>query len=192
MARGGTVRPRLAHLARALTLARILATPLFVWALLRVAHTPEERWRFLLIAAYACVILSDLTDGPLARCAGARSYRWGQVDAASDVAFNAAALAAAAWAGRVGPWASLGVLALGAGFLRRCRAGAGRGEDSLPEDGAGKWAGVCFYALVGAVVCEMGLAWAWLRPALPWLGRLAALYALFLLIRNIHTPRGGR
>ena len=40
---------------------------------------------------------------PLARRAGAKSYFWGQVDAFSDVAFNAAALMAAAWAGVSAP-----------------------------------------------------------------------------------------
>jgi len=184
------LRPKLAYLARGLTLARIFTIPLIVWALLEMDSAPDLRWRVLLIAAYLYAILSDLADGPLARRAGAKSYFWGQVDALSDVAFNAAALAAAAWTGRIGPWAALGVLALGAQFLWRCRGGAGSAGESLPEDAAGKWAGVCFYALVGGVVLEMGLAWDWLRPVLPWLGRLVFFYALYLLIRNARSPLG--
>ena len=60
----------------------------------------------------------------------------------------------------------------------------------MPEDAAGKWAGVFFYALVGVVVCEAGLSWEWLTPILPWLGRLVFLYALYLLIRNARSSRG--
>ncbi len=189
MGEEGSFRPKLAYLARGLTLARILAIPPFVWALLRIDSAPDGLWRVLLIGAYVYAILSDLIDGPLARRAGAKSYFWGQVDAFSDVAFNAAALAAAAWAGRVGPWAALGVSALGAQFLWRCMRVAGNTDDSLPEDAAGKWAGVFFYALVGVVVCETGLSWEWLAPVLPWLGHLVFLYALYLLIRNARSPQ---
>ena len=186
----GSINRKLAYLARGLTLARILAIPIFVWALLRIDSDPDGRWRVLLIGAYVYAILSDLIDGPLARRAGAKSYFWGQVDAISDVAFNAAALTTAAWVGRIGPWAALGVLALGAQFLWRCRGEHGSADESLPEDAAGKWAGVFFYALVGVVVCEAGLSWDWLAPILPWLGRLVFLYALYLLIRNARSPRG--
>ena len=185
----GSINRKIAYLARGLTLARILAIPPFVWALLRIDSAPDLKWRALLIAAYLYAILSDLIDGPLARRAGAKSYFWGQVDAFSDVAFNAAALAAAAWAGRIGPWAALGVLGLGAQFLWRCMRGAGSAGESLPEDAAGKWAGVLFYALVGVVVCEAGLSWEWLAPILPWLGHLVFLYALYLLIRNARSSQ---
>ena len=184
------LRPKLAYLARGLTLARIFTIPLIVWALLEMDSAPDLRWRVLLIAVYLYAILSDLADGPLARRAGANSYFWGQVDALSDVAFNAAALAAAAWTGRIGPWAALGVLALGAQFLWRCWREARSVSESLPEDAAGKWAGVCFYALVGVVVFETGFSWDWLSPVLPWLGRLVFFYALYLLIRNARSPLG--
>ncbi len=186
----GSFNPILAYLARGLTLARIFTIPLIVWALLEMDSAPDARWRVLLIAVYLYAILSDLIDGPLARRAGAKSYFWGQVDALSDVAFNAAALSAAAWTGRVGPWAALGVLTLGVQFLWRCRREARRAGESLPEDAAGKWAGVCFYALVGVVVCETGFSWDWLRPVLPWLGRLVFFYALYLLIRNARSQPG--
>ena len=189
MAGEGSINWKISYLARGLTLARILAIPPFFWALLRIDSVPDLGWRVLLIAAYAYAILSDLIDGPLARRAGAKSYFWGQVDAFSDVVFNVAALSAAAWVGRIGPWAALGVLALGAQFLWRCMRGAGNTDDSLPEDAAGKWAGVFFYALVGVVVCEAGFSWEWLAPVLPWLGRLVFLYALYLLIRNARSPR---
>ena len=184
MTEGSFIKPKLACLARGLTLARILAIPAFLWVFFRLESAPDLRWRMLLIAVYAYAILSDLTDGPLARRAGGVRYFWGLLDAFSDVAFNAAALSAAAWTGRVGPWAPLGVLALGAQFLWRCRGGAGSAGDSLPEDEAGKWAGVFFYALVGVVVLETAFSWNWLKPVLPWLGRLVFLYALYLLIRN--------
>ena len=188
MMAGASIRPKLACLARGLTLVRILTIPAFLWVFFRLDSAPDPRWRVLLIAVYAYAVLSDLTDGPLARRAGAASYFWGRVDAFSDVAFNAAALSAAAWTGRVGPWAPLGVLALGAQFLWRCRRELGSEGDSLPEDVAGKWAGVLFYALVGGVVFEISFSWDWLKPVLPWLDRLVFLYALYLLIRNGLLP----
>lgn len=188
-------RPKLARLARSLTLMRLLAAPAFAWALLRLDSAPDGRWRALLAAAYAYAVLSDLLDGPLARRAGARSYFWGQVDAFSDVAFNAAALGAAAWTGRIGPWVPLGALALGVRFLWRCRSGRAGGSppgEALPEDGAGKWAGVFFYALAGVVVCEALFRFAWPGDALPRLGDLVFLYALCLLLRGWFASRRRR
>ncbi len=184
------MRPSLAYLARGLTLARFLMIPLIVWSLLRIGSVPDGRWRALLVAAYVYAVLSDFADGPLARRAGIRSYFWGQMDALSDIAFNTAALAAAAWTGQLGPWAALGVLMLGAQFVLRCTGGAGRTDEALPEDAAGKWAGVCFYALVGGVVLMEGLSWEWLAPVLPWAGDLVFLYALFLFVRNVRSSHG--
>lgn len=186
-------KPKLARLGRGLTLLRLPATLAFAWALLRLESAPPAPgWRVLLIASYAYAVLSDLLDGPLARRAGARSYFWGQVDAFSDIAFNAVALAAAAWAGRLGPWAPLGVLALGARFLWRCRRARADGsppDGSLPEDAAGRRAGVFFYVLTGVVVFDTTFPLAWLGAILPRLGELAFLYALYALLRGWLAPR---
>lgn len=188
-----SVRPGLARLARSLTFLRMLATPLFAWAFVRLESVPDARRpAWLLLAIYGYAVLSDLLDGPLARRAGAASYRWGQADALADVAFNAAALAAAAWAGRVGPWVPLGVLALGARFLWRCRRRAVEAAGALPEDAAGKRAGVLFYLLVGAVVLEAGFPAARLGAAVDWLGHLVFLYTAYLLLWGWRPPRAGR
>ena len=180
----GSMRPMLAVLARCLTFVRILSIPLFMHALFETESAPDGMWRFVLIAVYAYAVLSDLADGLLARRANAESYFWGQVDAFTDIAFNAAALTAAFLTGVIGRWAAVGVVMLGAQFMWRCWIEAGNAGEALPEDAAGKWAGVCFYVLVGGVVLEAGLSWGWLRPVLPWLGNLVFFYALYLFIRN--------
>ncbi len=169
-------------LARSLTLGRVAATPAFVWVWMRLEAAPQEgAARLALLAIYVYAVASDLGDGPLARRGGAVRASWGRLDAFSDVAFNAAALAVAAWTGRIGPWAALGVAALGGRFLWRCRSlpeGA-----ALPEDGPGKWAGVAFYALVGALVADAAFAPPGLGSLLPWLANLAFFYTLCLLLR---------
>ncbi len=179
----------LARLAQSLTLMRMLATPAFLWVFLRLEFSPDLAWRIALLAIYAGAVLSDLLDGPLARRASTRSYFWGQMDVLADVAFNGAVLSAAVWVGRVGFWVPLSLAALGANFLWRCRRYAGRSGDSLPEDSAGKWAGVFFYVLVGAVVLDASFPAAWLSVVVYWLSRVAFLYALWLLFRDWFPPR---
>ena len=184
MAGEESFRPGLAVLARCLTFVRILSIPLFMHALFETESAPDGIWRFVLIAVYAYAVLSDLADGLLARRANAESYFWGQVDAFTDIAFNAAALTAAFLTGVIGRWAAVGIVMLGAQFMWRCWIEAENAGEALPEDAAGKWAGVGFYVLVGGVVLEAGLSWRWLRPVLPWLGNLVFFYALYLFIRN--------
>ena len=60
MTEGSFIKPKLACLARGLTLARILAIPAFLWVFFRLESAPDLRWRMLLIAVYAYAILSDL------------------------------------------------------------------------------------------------------------------------------------
>ena len=105
---------------------------------------PTGMWRFVLIAVYAYAVLSDLVDGPLARRANAKSYFWGQVDAFTDVAFNAAALTAAFLTGVIGRWAAVGVLMLGAQFIWRCWIEAGSAGRGLARRCGGQVGGGLF------------------------------------------------
>ena len=164
----------LAALARALTLFRFVAIAPFVWLLNEaVLGGGGPPWLALL---YVAVALSDWVDGRMARRANASSARWGRLDAAADIAFNAVALAAAAVLGVIGPWAAIAVSVLGAGFLTRRT--PPRGE---VEDRPGKLAGVLFYGLVGLVAVEAtspGI----LGPMAVWVaGDAAALYAAGVL-----------
>jgi phosphatidylglycerophosphate synthase len=154
----------LAAAARALTLSRLVALPLFLW-LIATAHATGAH-RLALVALYGALAASDALDGRLARAAGAASARWGLVDVAADVVFNAASLGVAAALGLVGAWVPAGVVVLGGRFLLRAgRAGAARppadcAEAAGPravEDRAGKVAGVLYYVLVGLVVAEIAV-----------------------------------
>jgi phosphatidylglycerophosphate synthase len=145
-------------LARALTVGRLAAAPVFVSLLLQVASGGPGG--FSLAVFYGGVALSDFLDGRLARRAGVTSAGWGRLDATADVVFNLAGLSAAAWLGLVGAWVPAGVAILGGRFLWRSLESSGE----LPEDRAGKLAGVIFYALVGAVVAELVLPFSPLGP----------------------------
>lgn len=137
--------PALALAARALTLFRFVAiAPYVAW--LEPGAPPA------LAAFYVAVAASDFVDGRLARRANATSAAWGRADAAADIAFNTAALAAAAAGGFIGPWAPLAVAILGTGFLVRQRTASL--ETGETGDLPGKLAGVFFYALVGIVTLE--------------------------------------
>jgi len=171
-------------MARSLTLARLASTPLFLVLLIYAHREGLPLWWLSLLLLYACIALSDVLDGRLARKAGAPSHVWGQLDAAADIAFTSLSLAAAAWLGRVGLWVSLGVAILGGRFLYRNLRPQSRPAGRLVEDRAGKAAGVVYYLFVGAIVCDMtldgeGSRW-WIARA----GDAVFLYTLFLLLRR--------
>ncbi len=108
----------------------------------------------LLVGSFAAIALSDWADGRLARTAGRASSGWGIVDVAADVAFNAAALGAAAWHGLIGPAVAVGVLILGGVYFVGVRGEPAAGR---PRDRLGHAAGVGFYVLVGVVVAHVAI-----------------------------------
>ena len=170
--------------ARVLTLSRVAGLPLFLWLL---AHaTPGSRSAIALVATYLCLALSDYVDGPLARRAGTADRRWARIDVMADIVFNVSGLGAAAWLGLVGAWVPAIVALLGARFLWRTRRAAERPGGALPEDSAGKHAGVLFYLLVGIVVAERATG-----AIGPFTVARAAdavfLYAVYVLVRGAKT-----
>ena len=182
-------RPWLARVARGLTLGRLGGVPLFAVLLLRAGSDASGEGSPGLIILFVVLAGSDYVDGPLARQAGATSAGWGRIDVAADVLFNLASLTAAAWLGLVGPWVPAIVLLLGLRFglrtLRTNRAASG----GLPEDRAGKWAGVLFYLLVGAVVATVSLG----VPSpgvLARLGDLVFFYGIGVFAAGAGRPPG--
>jgi phosphatidylglycerophosphate synthase len=170
--------------ARGLTLARLASIPLFLVLLIHTHREGLPLWRLSLLLLYACIALSDVLDGRLARKAGVPSHAWGQIDAAADIAFTSLSLAAAAWLGYVGPWVPVGVAVLGGRFLWRNLGYQPTRQGRLVEDRPGKAAGVIYYLLVGAIALELAIAgdsgrW-WIARA----GDVVFLYTLFLLMRR--------
>lgn len=175
-------------LARALTLGRLASVPLLVLVLVHTAQTAAPPWRVSLLLLYGILVLSDFFDGRLARKAGAASQGWGQLDATADIVLNSCGLAAAAWMGRVGWWVPAGVAILGGRFLLRNLGRTPAPTGRLVEDRAGKAAGVIYYLLLGAVVCEVALdqpGWRW---SIARAGDLVCLYTVWLLLRR-RRPR---
>ncbi|MFQ5520125.1 MAG: CDP-alcohol phosphatidyltransferase family protein, partial [Candidatus Methylomirabilia bacterium] len=62
--------------ARGLTLARIAATPVFLFLMVRTDREESWRWSASLLLLYSFIVLSDILDGRLARKAGAPSSLW--------------------------------------------------------------------------------------------------------------------
>lgn len=169
---------RLALLARALTLFRIVGLVPFALGLVHVDGAPTSAGRAALASAFVLLAASDFADGRVARRAGAPSARWGRIDVAADVLLNFASLSAAAWLGLVGPHVPAIVAVLGLRFAFRILRATGA---PLPEDRAGKTAGVLFYVLTGAAVgcVTLGL------PPPVWLsaaGDAVFLYGLGVLL----------
>jgi len=170
--------------ARGLTLARLGSTPLFLVLLIHAHREGLLLWRLSLLLLYACIALSDVLDGMLARKAGAPSHVWGQVDAAADIAFTSLSLAVAAWLGHVGPWVPVGVAVLGGRFLFRNLGHPPTRHGRLVEDGAGKAAGVIYYLLVGAIVLELAAEGDSVRWWIARAGDVVFLFTLFVLLHR--------
>jgi len=170
--------------ARGLTLGRLASIPLFLFLLIQTHRAGPQHWRVSLLLLYGCIALSDFLDGRLARKAGAPSHVWGQIDAATDIAFTSLSLAAAAWLGRVGAWVPIGVAVLGGRFLLRNLGHQPTLAGRLVEDRAGKAAGVIYYLLVGAVALELSVEGESGRWFIARAGDVVFLYTLFLLLRR--------
>ena len=170
--------------ARGLTLGRLASIPLFLFLLIQTHRAGPQHWRVSLLLLYVCIALSDVLDGRLARKAGAPSHVWGQIDAATDIAFTSLSLAVAAWLGRVGAWVPIGVAVLGGRFLLRNLGHQPTLAGRLVEDRAGKAAGVIYYLLVGAVALELSVEGESGRWFIARAGDVVFLYTLFLLLRR--------
>ncbi|MGE3538924.1 MAG: CDP-alcohol phosphatidyltransferase family protein [Candidatus Tectimicrobiota bacterium] len=167
--------------ARALTLARLLSVPWFVWLLLRAPVASTALERASLPVLYVAIILSDFFDGRLARKAGRASHTWGQLDALADIVCTSCSLAAAAWLGRIGFWVPGGVALLGGRFLWRNLHRQPPSTVRLVEDRAGKAAGVIYYGLVGVITLELCARWEASQWYIARLGDAVALYTLWVL-----------
>jgi len=181
----------LAAIARGLTLARVLGLPPFLWLLARVAAGAPLELRASLGFAYLLLALSDFFDGRLARRAHATSPFWARADVGADILFNFGSLAVAARLGLLGPWVAAGVALLGGRFLWRSLRALGP-DGSLPEDRAGKVAGVSYYLLVGWVVAELACGGLLGRFVLARCGDAVFLYTLVAFWLGRARPMSSR
>lgn len=154
------------HVANAVTLLRVVLTPLFVWAVLRVESGSTGAPA---AALFAAVALSDFVDGRIARRLGVDSAGGRMLDHAADIAFILAALGIYAGLGLVPWWVPASIAAAFAAYVLDSlrRAGA---RPTLIGSRLGHLGGVCNYALIGTLVGNdtLGLGWlpSWVMRAL--------------------------
>lgn len=137
--------------ANALTLTRVLLAPACAW----MAWQGRWDWTALLLSL---AILTDLTDGALARRLNQVSPFGGLLDHATDAVFVSLLLTALAWHGQV-PWLLPPLVA--AAFLQYTldsRALAGR---KLRASALGRLNGIGYFVLASVVVYQHALRLPW-------------------------------
>lgn len=121
------------------------------------------------LALFLVAVVTDLADGPLARRHGTAGALGGLLDHTTDAAFVALTLAALAVTGFV-PWLLPPlVVAAFAQYLLDSRALAGR---PLRASALGRWNGIGYFVLAGAVLIAQALALPWPVAVWQWLGWL--------------------
>jgi CDP-diacylglycerol--glycerol-3-phosphate 3-phosphatidyltransferase len=145
------------HAGDLLTLARVAATPLFVWAFAGGVRGDGERG-LLAGVTFALVAASDYFDGPLARRAGRASERGRRWDSWADIVFLETALVAAVALGLT-PWwvpasiaASFGWYVIDSWWRTRDTR-----RPALVASRLGHFGGVCNYVLVGVLTYDQAL-----------------------------------
>ncbi len=115
--------------------------------------------------AFAVAVFTDLVDGPLARRNGRASVAGGLVDHGSDAACVVTMLASFAWVGDV-PWLLPPLIA--AAFAQYVLDSGAHGGRALSASFLGRWNGIGYFVLAGALVFA-----SWAAP-----GLLPALHVL--------------
>ncbi|MEM6708793.1 MAG: CDP-alcohol phosphatidyltransferase family protein [Pseudomonadota bacterium] len=148
--------------ANGLTLARLLLAAPVAWLTLHNAH-------MLAITGFTLAALSDFFDGRLARARNEASATGAIFDHATDALFVTVLLAAAASEGRIAPLLPALIPCAFIQYLLDSRALAGK---PLRGNQLGRWNGIAYFVLAGAVV---------VAPALTPLGQIEASVERLLL-----------
>jgi len=154
------VPPLARHAANAVTLLRILLTPLFLWAVLRAVHG-SAGW--LAVAIFAVIALTDFSDGRVARRFGSANAGGQVLDHAADIAFILAALGLYVRLGAAPWWVPASAAAAFAVYVVDSLVRSGT-RPTLIGSRIGHLGGVCNYVLIGVLVCNHTAGLAWLPP----------------------------
>lgn len=152
--------PLARHAANALTLLRILLTPLFLWA---VRRAPQGSSGWLAVAIFAVIALTDFSDGRVARRFGSANTGGRVLDHAADIAFILAALALYVRLGAAPWWVPAAAAAAFAVYVIDSLRRSGS-RPTLVGSRIGHLGGVCNYALIGVLVCNHTAGLGWLSP----------------------------
>jgi phosphatidylglycerophosphate synthase len=171
-----------ANIANALTVARLMATPLFIACAVRAPAQPLFGWLAGLLFAFAA--WSDVVDGRIARRRGTASERGRVLDHFADITFILGSLATYVHLG-VAPWWVPASIALSFSVYvidswRRAlpRSVASEGAAGVPRptlvgSRVGHLGGIANYVLIGVLTFDESAGLHWLPPAL-----VAILFAL--------------
>ncbi len=169
--------------ANVLTALRLAAAPAAGW------FTAGEHWLAALLL-WVLAIVTDVFDGILARRFGAASSGGGLFDHATDCAFVTFCLGGLASAGSI-PWLLPVLVPLA--FLQYALDSRALAGQPLRTNRIGKFNGIGYFAVAGAVIVPSALGWwEWLPTALgetlAWL--LVASTLLSMGERLLLTLRG--
>jgi CDP-diacylglycerol--glycerol-3-phosphate 3-phosphatidyltransferase len=176
MATARTVSPRLAQVPNALTIARLVAIPVFVWLVVTADH--GHSWPAALV--FGAAGITDQLDGWLARRWHVESAFGKVADPLADRLMIDAAVILLLIAGRL-HWAALLVLGRDVLLVTGYKVVVPRGYD-FSVNTVGKAATWLLYAGLGFVLATHdGAAWPlWIF----WSGLVLALVAFALYLRN--------
>lgn len=177
------------NLSNAITLLRLASAPFLCRAI------AVGQWR-LAAALFWLAVVTDWTDGRLARARGEASRLGGLLDHASDACLVSAGLAVLASDGRITGWLPALVVVAFAQYVLDSRWLAGR---ALRASALGRWNGILYFVPLGTVVTREALGLAWpgdrLVRLLAWTLVLSTAVSMLdrALARRHRTPgrRGG-
>ncbi len=157
----GRASPVAAQAANAVTLLRLLLTPLFVLAVF-AADDGAGGWPAALL--FTLIAASDLLDGHLARRFGTASARGRLLDHAADIVFLLSAYGAYVAIDAVPWWVPAAIAASFAVYIVDSLRRSGT-RPRLLASRAGHVGGIANYVLIGVLIGNRSLGLAWLPPA---------------------------
>lgn len=177
------------NLSNAITLLRLASAPFLCRAI------AVGQWR-LAAALFWLAVVTDWTDGRLARARGEASRLGGLLDHASDACLVSAGLAVLAFDGRITRWLPALVVVAFVQYVLDSRWLAGR---ALRASALGRWNGILYFVPLGTVVTReaIGLAWpddrvvALLAWALVGSTAMSMLDRALALVRRAPSPEEG-
>lgn len=141
------------------------------------------QWQLAAIL-FAVAVVTDLSDGPVARRFGHASPMGGLFDHATDALFVSVMLGALAWVDLINPWLPVLVMAAFIQYMFDSRALAGA---HLRTSQLGRYNGIAYFVMAGIPVIRNAFGWDW--PPFEWISALGWLLAASTLVSMIDRAR---
>ena len=173
------------NVAHVLTSARLVLTPLFLFAIAAAEQQPNASRATLVAGLFALICASDYYDGPLARALGLDSDLGKVLDNLADITFVLVTLTYLVHRGAV-PWWIPTAIALAFGqYTLDSWLLSGRGTSvTLVPNPLGHWAGILNYLFTGVTALNAALQQR-LLPTVLYRGFLAFWLVYLLLAMSV-------